>query len=472
MSASATEQPVPLQDGSDLESQASHTQTPAHPPQHHAIPSQRTIPNRVAYLGLISVFAPTINFALNWKQTAEMDLGTAIFTWVAFGLFGSVIAAPLAILLIRLIVSALLRLLDHIPALGISTWVCASTWLTVFLFRGHSLLPVFSLNLPLFILAWINLSLSKGDFIRDHALRSFFNLPGDTTIGTSGPCSPHFILPRVFYMFENGQCCCQREQNRFRPAKTHFTLNCLSVPEHASASLQNIIQRGFYYVMGYEAGTYPERFNAWQIHAQQVVANINRRRLLFLVGFLCEAVAVVCIVSLLGNMVGVSSVRYYERPYFTSPLQFRWYQVTAALLLISFSDYLHLLVNTRDSFTSLTEVRALMLHCVSSRIFNWAKPRTSYLTNGRWLPGPKTLFAENAIPVGELPLLGYVGDQNERDIANETVLKSTVWSTLVSLERGDDNLLSLGVFRRENGAGQSSENGIPRPTLLPHDMVR
>lgn len=125
-----------------------------------------------------------------------------------------------------------------------------------------------------------------------------------------------------------------------------------------------------------------------------------------------------------------------------------------------------------SSFTTLTEAGVLMIHCLSSSCFKWANSKTRYLANGRWLPGPKNLFEEKAIPVVELPLLGFIGDPDESERANATIVRSTLRSEPVRFEHGSDRLLFVSRYSPENSARPSPGVESGRLVLVPKDIVR
>lgn len=159
-------------------------------------------------------------------------------------------------------------------------------------------------------------------------------------------------------------------------------------------------------------------------------------------------------------------------PYLTSLLDFSLLQVLACVVLVCFSDYLHLLINIRHSFTTVTDRRALMLWCVSSRFFNWAGRNSTYLANGRQISGPRTLFKENAIPVKELLLLGIIGDQDESEKSNATILRSTVQSKLFVIARVDESTVTACLYTPDDHNQSLPEDRRGHAIIKETDMIK
>lgn len=122
----------------------------------------------------------------------------------------------------------------------------------------------------------------------------------------------------------------------------------------------------------------------------------------------------------------------------TSPLEFSTLQIVVCIVLVSCREYLQTMIDTRLSFTTLTEHRAVMVHCLSSRFFDWSSRCSGYLANGRWIRGingSRQLFDDDVMQVKELPTLAIVPDLEESERANASVLRSTIPSKLLCLNR-------------------------------------
>ncbi|CDF35249.1 unnamed protein product [Chondrus crispus] len=339
--------------------------------------------------------------------------------------------------------------LDVIPALGSSLWTVISTFVMVAVVRDP--FPAFLHNLPLFSLAIANAALLGLQVPRDFSNRASHatSLADSRAIGQ--------VMGFVAYRFREGKLECVTSRGS-EIRHWCFTFHAMSTPDQAKEVHNGIVENGYSFINGRNLNLFRDVFIAWRRQAQSVVERVNRRRIFCLAGLLCESVAVIVVISLIGNIQGSGSNMFgsFETasstsgiPYFTSPLEFSLLQVVLSVIVICFSDYLYILVNISRSVTCETEVRAIMLHCVSSRWFNWAGSDYSYLENGRRLRGLNIHFDEASIPVKELPLLGFFGDQDESERCNATILTNAANSKQILIRRVGESLLRASLYNGE-----------------------
>lgn len=183
-----------------------------------------------------------------------------------------------------------------------------------------------------------------------------------------------------------------------------------------------------------------------------------------------------CVISLLGNIIGSGLNKLHScktdqssespsktcesddhlnsagsnTPYFTSPLDFSLLEVIAFVILIYCSPYLHVIFNIRETVSSKTEKHAFMLQCFMPSWFTWVGSDHCFFENDKWVRRMEIQFNEESIPVKELALLGFVGDQEESERSGAPILKNVLHSNQIVIRCIVESLLSASHFNGES----------------------
>ncbi|PXF46438.1 hypothetical protein BWQ96_03832 [Gracilariopsis chorda] len=407
----------------------------------------KAIVNRIVYLGwVIAVLGPVVNvwWSFHVKNGFSNDgLVLNIMIWFLFGI-GWCLAFSFTLSPMFAILAFIIRLLDIVPALGSSLWVLGSTLLLCGVVRDGNL--PFLANLPLFSLIAVNSGVAFVTLLLD--LRK----PEVKT----GDCWEYIWAP-IGFVLRDGQL-------RFvGPCASSMVLRWLSISDAARESFSKLVAGNKDYLQGRNMDSFAYQFEEWRKHARKIRGMLLRRRCFLVVGFVIESVGVLS--SCLSLYVLLWRGRLGTPVSWSIPV---WMIAWAPLCL--FSDYLWKLVHIGSTFSSVEELRSSMLSRLQSRWCNYAGPCSSYLANGAQLGAPFWADLYGGVPATELATLGIVGDADESEETQRTVLRSSVPSIRLLVSRVEEGVVKTTVCEGESER-LSAATGLSETQLQEQDIV-
>ena len=384
-----------------------------------------------------------------------MGVTFSLMMWILFGgmwcLGFAQVMAPFFLLVAKFILR-----LDVIPGLGTSLWVLLSTLLMVSVITDVSIsgFPGFLNNLPLFSLIYANWVLLEEAF--PHFLWQSPKLPLEKILRISY----RTIKVGAFY-FCNGKCVAKLFINNNDAMPIYFVaLEKLSVPTEVFVAYEKIKDSTGLYIRGVNLDEFKKDFSNWREKICRMQRVFMMRRVLYLMGFLCESAAVFgCFYFL--TWIDFSHNSHKTTMKESQSMVMLIFKILLQVMVCGLSEYFELLVRVEEGFTTPVEVLCMMVWRLASPLIDCSDEDSKYLSNGRKYGRPPWAYKYTGIRAKYLPLIGIVLDKDQSKERNKTVLRNIVtrtWLVCQPVEEGQVKVRLLADDEERQALASNIEN--------------